>query len=206
MSTSDSQCEATLLKRIAEGDDVAARRLLLPHVVYLSQYVKAEYPNLGNGVSSVEDVIQDALADAFRNISKFDPSQASVRTWLTTIAKRRAADAVRSQQRIKRGGKNHQVVQRSDDEPLHQLVDLLAADSHTASRSVMRHEAVQAVRDALQALPSDHRQAVQLNLLEGKTLDETAADMNCSRDTVRGLIYRAKKKLAGVLGSLSKYR
>ncbi len=85
------------------------------------------------------------------------------------------------------------------------LVEALSAGSHTPSGSVARHEAVAAVRESIDALPTDHRQAVKLHLLEGKSLKETAAIMERSPRAVQGLLDRAKKKMRDVLGRLSLY-
>ena len=37
----------------------------------------------------------------------------------------------------------------------------------------LRHEAIEAVQQSIESLPNDYRQAVQLRLLEGKSLTET---------------------------------
>lgn len=207
--SSEGKTEQELFKRAAEGDGVAFQRLLLPHVVYLSDFIAAKYPLLGHGVSTVEDVVQETLADAFRQLDKFDQNRGvTLRTWLTTIASRRASDAIRAQERIKRGGQHERVIRQAGvaDSSMHDLVQMLSAGSHTASRSAMRHEAVQAVREAIEQLPAHYRQAVQLHLLSGKSLDEAAAIMNRSPRAVQGLIDRAKKKLVAVLGRYSKYQ
>ncbi len=192
---------------MAVGDDLAVGELLLPNVVYLSDFIAAKYPQLNQGMTSVEDVVQETLTDAYRKINDFDPNgAASLRTWLTSIADRRACDAIRAQERIKRGGQHRRVEQAGTTESsLYDIVEMLPAASHTASRSVARHEAVQAVRDAIDELPSHYRQAVQLHLLEGKSLDEVASIMNRGPRAVQGLVDRAKKKLAAVLERLSRY-
>ncbi len=82
---------------------------------------------------------------------------------------------------------------------------MLSAASHTASRSVVRHEAVQAVHNGIEELPDHYRQAVQLHLIDGRNLDEVAEIMNRTPRAVQGLVDRAKKKLAAILGSLSRY-
>ena len=88
--TSDGEANPDLLERVRRGDNVAVQQLLLPHVVYLSDFLAAKYPQLKHGMMSVDDVIQETLADAYRQIGKFDPTKASLRTWLTTIADRRS--------------------------------------------------------------------------------------------------------------------
>lgn len=204
--TSDSEADADLLERVRQGDNVAVRQLLLPHVVYLSDFLGAKYPQLKRGMMTVEDVIQETLADAYGQAGKFDPNKASLRTWLTTIAERRACDAIRGQQRIKRGGQHQQVHQAAFAESsVYDIVEMLSAESHTASRSVARHEAVQAIQAGIEQLPEHYRQAVQLHLIEGKSLHEVAATMDRTPRAIQGLIDRAKKKLSTALGRLSRY-
>ena len=129
-----------------------------------------------------------------------------MRTWLATIADRRAMHAVRDAQRIKRGGRHKRVGQVVGEESsFHNLVEMLSAGSHTASRSAMRHEAVQAIQDVIADLPEDYREAVQLHLIDGNTLQETAEIMGRSPQSVQGLIDRAKKKMRAALGRLSRY-
>ena len=201
-----SEAEQALFRRVAEGDDLAVGELLLPHVVYLSDFIRTKYPQLTLGMTSVEDVVQETLTDAYRQIHGFDPSgTASLRTWLTTIAEHRACDAIRAKERDKRGGKHRRVEQVAVQSSMYDIVEMLSAASHTASQSVVRHEAVQAVHDAIDELPDHYRQAVQLHLLEGRHLDEVAAIMDRSPRAIQGLVDRAKKKLVAVLERLSRY-
>ena len=86
------------------------------------------------------------------------------------------------------------------------LVNMLSAGSHTPSGSVAGHEAVRAVQQAISDLPEDCRQAVQLRLLEGKSLDEVASAMDRSPRAVQGLVDRARKKMRAALGRLSLYQ
>lgn len=203
---SNGETELDLLRRAADGDHVSVQQLLLPHVVYLSEFIAAKYPQLNQGMATVEDVIQETLVDAYGQIGKFDSTKGALRTWITTIAERRAHDAVRDQQRIKRGGKHQRVHKLANAESsAYDIVEMLSAASHTASRSVVRHEAVQAVHNGIEKLPDHYRQAVQLHLIDGRNLDEVAEIMNRTPRAVQGLVDRAKKKLAAILGSLSRY-
>ena len=205
--TAVSETEQALFRRITEGDDMAVGELLLPHVVYLSDFIVSNYPQLDRGMASVEDVVQETLTEAYRQITEFDPNgSASLRTWLATIAEHKAIDAIRARERIKRDGKHHRVERIVGEESsMYDMMEMLSAASHTASRSVARHEAVQAVQDAIDQLSDHYRQAVRLHLLEGKHLDEVAAIMNRGPRAVQGLADRAKKKLVAVIERLSRY-
>jgi RNA polymerase sigma factor (sigma-70 family) len=94
----------------------------------------------------------------------------------------------------------------TEESSLHDMVEMLSAASHTASRSAMRHEAVLAVADAIAELPPDYQRAVQLHLIDGKALQETATIMSRSARSVQGLIDRVKKKMRAALGCLSRYQ
>ena len=188
------------------GEDLAVRQLLLPHLAHLSRMIAEKYPYLNEGVASVDDVIQEAFTQAYRQIQEFDPQKGSLRTWLTKIADRRAMHVVRDAQRVKRGGGRKRVGQVMVESSFHDLVDLLSAGSHTASRSAMRHEAVDAVKVAIAELPEDYQQAVELCLINGMTVKEAGAVMERSPQSVQGLIDRAKKKMRATLGRLSRYQ
>lgn len=167
--------EKELLRRAVAGEDLAVRQLLLPYLAQLSRIIANKYPNLNHGMATVDDVIQETFTESLRHIQEFDPQKGSLRSWLATIADRRAMRAVRDAQRVKRGGKQKRAGQVLGEETsLHNLVEMLSAGSHTASRSAMRHEAVEAVHDVISDLPVDYQQAVQLYLIDGKTLQEAA--------------------------------
>ena len=67
------------------------------------------------------------------------------------------------------------------------------------------HEAVSAVREAMEQLPQDYHQALQLRVLQGVSLEDTALIMNRSPRAIQGLVDRAKKKMRATLGRLSIY-
>ena len=150
--------EEELLKRAMEGDDLAVRLLFLPHLARISRMITAKYPNLTQCNSSVDDVIQETFVEAYRSIHEFDRDRGTLRTWLSTIADRRAMNTIRDAQRLKRGGGHHRVEQGVSEASVYDLVEMLSAGSHTASRSAMRHEAVQAVNAVIAELPDDYQQ------------------------------------------------
>jgi RNA polymerase sigma-70 factor (ECF subfamily) len=200
--------EAELLRRAVAGEDLAMRQLLLPHITHLSRIIADKYPRLNDGMAGVDDIVQETLIQAYRQIQQFDPEKGSLRTWLTKIADHRALNALRDARRVKRGGGHKRVgqVMVGDESSYHDLVELLSADIHTASRSAMRHEAVEAVKLAIAELPHDYQRAVQLCLIDGNTVKETAALMERTPESVQGLIDRARHKMRAALGRLSRYQ
>ncbi len=65
---------------------------------------------------------------------------------------------------------------------------------------------MRAVQNTIAQLPEDYRHAVQLRLLEGRSLEEVAEAMDRTPRAVQGLIDRAKKKMRADLGRLSLYQ
>jgi RNA polymerase sigma factor (sigma-70 family) len=67
----------------------------------LQRHITAYFsPPLNN--RDVEDVIQDALLEAYKTHAKYDPQKTKLTTWLYRIAKRKAQDSIKSVERAKR--------------------------------------------------------------------------------------------------------
>lgn len=205
MANGDTQRE--LLAKATSGDQVALHKLLLEHYQPLTEHIAHGIPREIQGEISPEDVVQQTFLQAMRHIGEFTPrTDQSFYAWLRKIAQNGMKDAIRRHTRERRVGDQRQV--RKDtptDSSWTDLVEMLSAGSHTPSRSAVGHEAVAAVQEALDALPEDYRQAVELRLFSGKSLMETATIMHCSPRAVQGLVDRAKKKMRAALGRLSLY-
>src|SRR3954470_20692995 len=108
-----------------------------------------------------EDVAQEALTRAWRHAEAYDPRRGSVATWLLTITRNLAIDAIR--------------LRRADPRSPADVAELAGA---TASRgpadtAVANHEG-QEVRDALRGLPVEQRRAIVLSAFHGRTAREIA--------------------------------
>jgi RNA polymerase sigma-70 factor (ECF subfamily) len=199
--------ESELVEKAIAGDRVAIQQLLMSHTPALTRFAASRLPKSVRDVVDPEDIVQQTFAQAFRSISEYRQQEgASFLSWLTAIAENKIMDTVKGLQREKRGG-NRQRVRHvaTESRSVADLVNLLSAGSHTPSRSVAGHEAVSAIQNAINDLPEEYRKAVQLRLLECKSLEETAQLMNRGPRAVQGLIDRAKKKMRAVLGRLSMY-
>ena len=203
MSVNES--ESALAASAAKGDKLALERLLMRHSTKLSRHVDAQLPKEIQGTVGTDDIVQQTFIDAFCCFGNFEPRrEGAFWAWLRTIADNRILNAVKKHKRLKRGGELQRVDagHYSDDD----LAELLSAGSHSPSKSVARHEAIQAIHDVVRVLPEDYRQAVQLRLFDNKTLEEVAVAMHRTPRAVQGLIDRAKKKMRAALGRLSLYQ
>lgn len=191
-----------LIADSVNGDRSALQKLLLGQYVQILEHIARQIPARMQSQLSAEDVIQQTVVQVVRHITDCAATnEASFRAWLKTIAENCLSDAFRRVASDKRGGRRYRIQTRESpqEDSIVDVIELLSAGSHTPSRSVVRHEAIAAVRASVEALPPDYRSAVELRFLQGKSLDETAAILGRSPRAVQGLVDRAKKKMRAAL-------
>ena len=131
--------------------------------------------------SYAEDVVQDAFLIVWRRPDRYDPSRGSVRSWLLAIVYYRSIDKIR---RLRTAG--------SQVELTPNIVDRSQADPAAVAVATIERERI---RGALEQLPTEQRQAIELSYLYGHTHAEIAALMNCPLGTVKGRIRIGLDKL-----------
>lgn len=146
------------------------------------------------------DGLQDALVSAFRRAGTYR-SEAKVTTWLHRIVVNACLDRLRSAK-----------VRRS--EPLPEDLDRLETDLATAgvdqptgssrpsvdpAEHAVAQERRRAVMSALSQLAPEQRAAVVLVDMEGYSVAEVAAILDCAPGTVKSRCSRARSRLAVLL-------
>lgn len=126
------------------------------------------------------DLTAESFARALTSRGRFDPALGDARGWLFGIARHLLADSVRvgvveNEARRRLG----MPVAMLEDEALKRIVEL--ADQPALS--------------ALNALPSDQRDAVVGRVLEGQPYELLAADLRCSQSVARKRVSRALRTL-----------
>jgi RNA polymerase sigma factor (sigma-70 family) len=119
-----------------------------------------------------DDVVQEALARAWRRRSTFDPARGTPAAWLAAVV---AGEARRARGRTKPG---------------QELVDAPVEDTH---RDLDLERAVA-------QLSQRQREAVDLHYFTGLTVSETAAAMGCADGTVKSTLSDARVRLRILLG------
>lgn len=164
----------------AQAGDRAAYEALLRDCVPLIQVVAARQ---GVPPDHVDDVVQDVLLTIHRARQTYDPAR-SFTGWLRVIAERRAIDLLR------RFGRQHA---REIHAPLvfESYADETADLTHKGGDSAGSNR----VKKALAALPERQREAVQVLLLEERSLAEAAAATRRSKVALKVNLHRALKAL-----------
>jgi RNA polymerase sigma-70 factor (ECF subfamily) len=193
-----------LVEQAIAGQPLALDRLLIDSYGRLLARVEQKLPAELRGVIGPEDIIQDTFAMAFKGIGNFRPegSDAFFR-WLAAIAENRVIDAVRARNAVKRGGGGPATGQQRSS--LAALVDLVAVNAWTPSRSVGGREAAAAVQVALAGLKTEYRDALTARYLEGRSVAEAAARLGKSEQAMHKLCSRGLQALKEALGESARY-
>jgi RNA polymerase sigma-70 factor (ECF subfamily) len=131
---------------------------------------------------AADDLAQETYLRAFGSLHRFE-GRSSLRTWLLSIARRVCADAVRTRRR-----RPFSLVR--DDGDLEALAGGDCADR-------VGEGAV--VRDLLDRLDADRREAFVLTQLLGLSYAEAAEVVGCPMGTIRSRVARARSDLIDAL-------
>jgi RNA polymerase sigma-70 factor (ECF subfamily) len=195
-----------LLAAAVAGDRAALERLLLLHCDRLSRRIAAALSATARQDANVDDVLQQTLVQAIRDIGGLKSrTPGGFAAWIQTIADHRVQDYLRVEGRARRRVVQAATAHGSSSESMLALVERLSDHGSTPSGHAAKSEAVHAVRVGLASLPSAQREAIQLHHLDGRSLDETAAEMDRTPGAVRGLLQRARQSLRQTLGRSSRW-
>ncbi|HEY8582436.1 MAG TPA: sigma-70 family RNA polymerase sigma factor [Capillimicrobium sp.] len=141
-----------------------------------------------------EDVVQEALLSLWRSGARYDRARGSVRTWVLGIVHHRAIDAIR----------RHTVhdKRRASDEGIEERFE---SSDRTDVEVARRAEAAE-VRAALQDLPAEQSQVIELAYFGGFTHTEIAEMIEQPLGTVKGRMRLALTKMRGTLADLDPAR
>ncbi len=133
-----------------------------------------------------EDVLQETMVVAWRKAGDFDPKRAAATTWITTIARRRALDVLRSGTRYDNVLREHTLEVGGDLVPLTGSATVSGEES-TATAVKLTH--------CFDELHTDTAGAIQLAYLDGLSFPEIAGSMERSLNTVKSWIRRGVARL-----------
>jgi RNA polymerase sigma-70 factor (ECF subfamily) len=157
-----------LLASVARGDADAFASLydlISPTVVGITRRVLRD-------PDQADEVAQEVLLEVWRLAPTHDPAKGSCRTWIATIAHRRAVDRVRSEQSER-------------DRRIHQGVRVGAVDPDPTSRPAAEAAERAEVLAALDQLTDVQRQTIDLAYYGGYTYAEVASILGLPLGTVK---------------------
>lgn len=161
-----------LVRLAAQGDHAAFHKLVDRHAKALFQVAIS----LSATRADAEDLVQETFVAAYKGFAAFD-GRASVRTWMTRILMRRAADAWRSGRHARNAvnlDSAPQPARESSESRIDQRLDLAAV---------------------LEQLDENHREVIVLREMQGLSYAEIAQTLGLPQGTVESRLHRARAEL-----------
>lgn len=179
--------EGTILSRIVQRDRIALSQLY-------DRYARVLYAVAFKSLGSVEDseeVVLDVFAQIWRIAERYDSTKGRVDTWLFAIARSRILDRLRSKQRIAKTATVSQntLEIQSPKASVDPIEDAVISERRTL------------VLAALQKIPQEQRQVIELAYYKGLSHSEIAAQTGLSLGTVKTRIRLGLSKLKLSLGT-----
>jgi RNA polymerase sigma-70 factor, ECF subfamily len=134
-----------------------------------------------------EEVAQEVLLEVWRTAARFDPAKGSARTWILTMAHRRAIDRVRSEQASR---------ERTDRIGVRERSRAFDEVAEAVELKLEHHQ----VRRSLDALTDLQREAVELAYYGGHTYREVAELLDTPLGTVKTRMRDGLIRLRDALG------
>ena len=136
--------------------------------------------------SLAEDAVQEAFLALWRTAPRFVPERGKASTWILTIVHRRAVDLVRREERRRADALDH----------AHEAADSSGGADDEAWLRLQREQ----VQAALQQLPDQQREALELAYYGGFTQSELAERLGQPLGTIKTRMFTGLARLRVLLG------
>jgi RNA polymerase sigma factor (sigma-70 family) len=179
----DDRALATLMRAAQAGDTAAYARLLKAVMPVVRHHIRRIRGFLGP--ADVEDLVQDVMLSLHAVRATYDPKRPFI-PWLLAIAHNRMADGAR--RHVRRAA--HEVV--VDELP----VTFAEEETNTITDT---YGDVDALKQAIEALPQRQRTAIEMLKLREMSLKEAAAASGLSIGALKVSVHRAMASLGKAL-------
>ncbi|QKD81760.1 sigma-70 family RNA polymerase sigma factor [Thermoleptolyngbya sichuanensis A183] len=180
--------EAHLLARIAQQDQSA---LSLLYDRYARVLYSLAFRILGS-VEEAEEIVLDVFSQVWKLAGRYDPQRGRVDAWLFMLTRSRSLDRLRSLQRVSKAVESS--TEAAKTVPQAQISD--------PTEDVLINERRDRLLAAMQRLPVEQREVLELAYYEGLTHVEIATKTGKSLGTVKTRIRLGLNKLRQVLDAL----
>lgn len=171
-----------LLAGMALGEQAAA-------VSFVRRYQRRVFGlaySMTGDAGVAEDVAQEAMIRVWKHAPVFDPRRGSVASWVLTITRNLAIDALRLRRAV-------------PTDPDDFAAAAARSNEHNPEDAVQRGEVRHVVRDALEILPPEQRRAVVLAAVYGRTALEISESEGIPLGTAKTRIRTALIRLRAAI-------
>jgi RNA polymerase sigma-70 factor, ECF subfamily len=170
-----------LVEEVASRGDRRAFAALFRH---FAPRLKAYLVRLGADGGSAEELMQETMLTVWRRAETFDSGQASVTTWIFTIARNKRIDAVRRDRRP----------EFDPQDPM-----LVPEPGPSAEALIDEGERGVRLREAIKGLPEEQASLLQMAFFDGKAHMAIAAETSLPLGTVKSRLRLALGRLRRTL-------
>ena len=181
--------DVPLMEGIAAGDRSAFELL---HKKF-SGLVFATAFRVLNDPHDAEEVAQEVFSGVWNKSRLYDSSRGKPQVWLSTMARNRAIDRLRSKQRR---------AQLRDDLQVEQTQSSVRPDDGVFEE-VQRQEESLVLRDALLRLKPEQREVIEMTYFKGLSQSQAAEALGAPLGTVKARIRRGINRLRTIVTDLS---
>ena len=181
--------DADLALRAAAKDATAIREILKSSNRRLYRIARA----ILRDDAEAEDAVQEAYIRAFSNIGGFK-GESALSTWLSRIVMNEALGRLRQKKRAKRSGISASMPGEAEIIPFPLNSEAMDPERTMAQRQILR-----LVEQATDTLPEAFRTVFVARVIEGLSLEETAAILGIRPETVKTRLHRARGLLRAEL-------
>ena len=176
VAATETSSDEVLIRRIADGDQLAMRTLFARYRVAIYRWLL----RLVGDEALAEDLLSDVFLDVWRKAASFE-ARSSVATWLLAIARYKALSARRQQPHAELNDELASTVADPADDP--ELV-------------LQKKDRAELLRQSLAKLSPEHGEVIDLVYYHGKSVKEVAETIGINEATVKTRMFYARKKLA----------
>jgi RNA polymerase sigma-70 factor (ECF subfamily) len=177
------ESETDLVRRAVRRDEAAIRSIIKRYNQRLYRLARAV---VGSNADA-EDVLQEAYLRAFASLDRFR-GESSLATWLSRITLNEAFARIRSQRRLKR---------TAPPTPAGDMAEIIpfpvSLSGEDPERTMAQRELLRLVEQAADDLPEPFRVVFVARIIEGLSVEETAAVLGLPPATVKTRLHRARR-------------
>jgi len=173
--------DEVLIRRIANGDQLAMRTLFARHRLAIYRWLL----RLVDDEALADDLLSDVFLDVWRKAGSFE-RRSSVSTWLLAIARHKALSARR---------------RRTDVELNNDLASMVADPADSPELVLEKKKREELLRHSMARLSPEHGEVIDLTYYHGKSIKEIAEIVGINEATVKSRTFYARKRLAQLVAS-----
>ena len=182
--------DADLIDRVLRKDEAATRALMQRYNRRLYRLARSVVRDDGEA----EDVLQEAYLRAFTSLADFR-GDASLSTWLTRIVINEALQRIRRPTDVPVPNIGEDVERRGAE-----VIPFPASQANIDPEHAMaQRQLCQLVERAIDELPTDFRTILIARIIEGMSVEDTAAAFDLQAETVKTRLHRARRLLKEAL-------